>query len=118
MNIFKIAGIIRLAILAAIIIGLASLAGCAAVLEHDARACHRAAMTVKAMQACSELHPQHNGTATDTLAQPLGTLERHMQHRNHDHKPEAVGWYDVEIDGRTVSIWASSKAEALERSRH
>ena len=61
------------------------LTGCAAVVEHPARSCHSKAMTVAAMTKCSEQYPQHLGTITDTIAQPLGILERAIQHRNHNH---------------------------------
>ena len=57
---------------------LAACSGCAAILEHDARQCHREAVTVQAMTKCHEQFPQHNGTITDRIAQPLGELERKL----------------------------------------
>lgn len=74
------AGLTRVCVLAALV----TLTGCATVLEGDARQCHRDAYTVEAMQRCAELYPQHNGTITDRIAQPLGEWERHRmnQQRN------------------------------------
>ena len=74
MSIFNI---IRLIILAAIV---ASCTGCAIIThtgtEGDARKCHRDAYTVAAMTKCSEAYPQHNGTLSDIVSQPIGSLER------------------------------------------
>ncbi len=72
----------------ALLILIAVCAGCGVTtyaLEHDARQCHAEAVTVAAMTECSRLYPQHNGTVSDRLSQPLGELERHIQHRTHDH---------------------------------
>lgn len=55
---------------------ISALSGCAAILEHDARSCHRQAYTVAAMLECNQQYPQHNGTISDRIAQPLGELER------------------------------------------
>ena len=47
-------------------------------LERDARQCQAEAWTVEAMTECSRLYPQHNGTISDRLSQPLGELERKL----------------------------------------
>lgn len=104
--------------LAAMLCILSACTGCAAIIDKPARACHNAADTVAAMQACNARYPTHNGTTSDIIAAPLGTLERSIIHRNHSHtQAEPLGWYQVEIDGQSVYIWASSQAQALELSR-
>lgn len=73
----------------ALLILIAFCAGCGVTsyaLEHDARQCHAEAWTVEAMLECNRLYPQHGGTVSDRIAQPVGELERHIQHRKHDHE--------------------------------
>ena len=79
----SIANIIRLIILAIII---ASCSGCAAIIDREARSCHAEAFTVAQMTECNKQHPQHLGTGSDILAQPVKAIEDAIQHRNHDHE--------------------------------
>jgi len=74
----SIANIIRLAVLGLIV---AACTGCAALVEHDARSCHREAVTVAQMTECARVYPQHNGTTSDRIAQPIGELERVLYRR-------------------------------------
>ena len=60
---------------------IAACAGCGVTtyaLERDARQCHAEALTVADMMRCNKLYPQHNGTISDRIAQPLGELERRL----------------------------------------
>jgi len=62
--------------------------GCAvipAVLEHDARQCRTDAWTVSDMIKCQELYPAHKTSPSDWASQPIGELERIIQHKGHDH---------------------------------
>lgn len=79
----------RIAQAVALLAILASCSGCAAIIDHDSRSCQRQAVTVDAMSECQARYPMHNGTASDTIAQPLGTLERKLFGINPDDYPQS-----------------------------
>lgn len=81
----RIVATCRAAQLVALAIILWTLTGCAAIIDRDVRSCYTEAWTIEAAEQCRTDYPQHNGTWTDVLAQPVGTLERAIQHRNHPH---------------------------------
>ena len=99
----------RFRMLAALVI-LAALTGCANILERDARQCHAEAWTVETARACADRFPQEHGTITDTIAQPIESLNTRIRR-------ERSGFYGVEIDGRTVMIHADSAEQAQEIAR-
>lgn len=74
--------------LAIALIAVLSLFGCAvipAALERDANQCRNDAWTVADMLKCHELYPAYTTSPSDWASQPVGTLERIIQHKGHAH---------------------------------
>ena len=82
----RIVATCRAAQLVALAVILWTLTGCAAIIDRDIRSCYNEAWTIKAAEQCRTDYPQHLGTLSDTIAQPIGTLERAIQHRGHPHE--------------------------------
>ena len=60
---------------------IAACSGCSVAtyaIERDSRQCQAKAVTVAAMVECQKQYPQHGGTVSDKIAQPVGELERHI----------------------------------------
>jgi len=75
--------------LAIALITIAGSSGCAVIpltLEHDARQCRAAAWTVADMLECQKLYSAHKTSPSDWTSQPIGELERIIQHKGHDHE--------------------------------